>query len=223
MRIPSRLAALSLFGLAGCFGSSDEAAEAPSKEAAEAAAEAAVPPPELPSPSDSDELVPVEITWQGVGDLYKTFFQDQAALTELSRRLAPHVKAPALLTIRYDSEAFVGGIRLVVPPGGWRTPPKSGRGAVDLQSLAPVTVALATYQTSLAERYDLRVQSLFSAGVDLYRGSRLCEVSALGEPPDGRTVSPCVTVNGAEICGMPGDGGVRFADADWSKVSGCFE
>jgi len=211
--------------LAACAGT-EEAPDSPSKEAAEAAAEAASAAdatPNPPPPSDSDELVPVEIKWEGVGELYKTFFQDQAALTELSRRLAPHVKAPAMLTIRYDSEEFVGGIRLVVPPDGWRTPPQFGGGKVALQALSPVTVALATYQTSLAERYDLRLQSLFAAGVDLYRGARLCELSALGEPPDGRTVSPCVTVNGAEVCGMPGPDGVVFADSDWSTVAGCFE
>lgn len=195
----------------------------PTQAEAEAAAEAVIPAPETPPPPDSAELVPVEITWKGVGDLYKTFFQDQAALTELSRRLAPHLAPPAQLTIRYDDENFVGGIRLTVPPDGWRTPIKTGKNTVDLQALAPVTVALATYQAAIASSYDLRVQSLFSAGIDLYRGARLCEISALGEPPDGRTVSPCVRLNGAEVCGLPGDGGVVFADADWAKLSGCFD
>jgi hypothetical protein len=213
---------LALLALA-CSGAPDTAPTA-DKDAAEAAALAEQAPPAPPPPAPSDELVPVEIVWGGVGKLYKTYFQDQQALTELSGRLAPYVNAPAQLKIWYDSDDFVGGIRLIVPPGGWRTPPAAGRGAVDLQALAPVTVALATYRDAIAAKYDLRVQSLFAIGVDLIRGSTACEIEPIGEPPpDGRTVSPCPRVNGTEVCGMTGAGGVTFSGEDWAKVSPCFD
>ena len=194
------------------------------REAAEAAAVARTAPaePEPPPPPDA-ALVPISITWEGVGELHKQFFQDQAALTELSRRLAPYVVGPAQLTIRYSAEDFAGGIRLVLPPGGWVRAPRAGGGTVDLQAIAPVTTALATYRDAIAASYDLRVQSLFGVGVDLFRGPRLCELEPVGDPPpDGRTLSPCPRVNGEAICGEPGADGVHFSDRDWEKVSGCF-
>lgn len=217
--LPALLAA----SLLACGGAPEP--ELDEQQAAEAAAISQTAPAEPEAPPAADaELVPIEIKWEGVGDLYKQFFQDQPALTELSRRLAPYVEGPVQLRIHYDAEEFIGGIRVVVPPGGWVKPPSARAGVVDLQSVAPVTAALATYRDAIAASYDLRVQSLFSIGVDLFRGARLCELEPVGEPPpDGRTVSPCPVVNGEAICGTPEAGGVRFSDEAWGKVSGCFK
>jgi len=214
-------AGLLALALAAC---GERPAEGPSREEAEAAllAGAVEAPPPAP-PLEDGALVQVEVTWSGVGELYRQFFTDQEAMTALSRRLAPHVAEPAQLRIHYDSERFTGGIRMVVPPGGWVAAPTAEGGAVDLQALAPVTTALAVYRDDLASRYDLRIQSLFSIGVDLYRGPVHCAVGPAGDPPpDGRTVSPCVEVNGQEVCGMPAAGRVAFQPSDWKRLAACF-
>jgi hypothetical protein len=113
---------------------------------------------------------------------------------------------------------------MVIPPGGWVTAPAAADGRVDLQAAAPVTAALAAYRDDLASRYDLRIQSLFSIGVDLTRGPVHCVIGPTGDPPpDGRVVSPCLEVNGAPLCGLPDGDRVAFSAADWRRLSACFQ
>ncbi len=114
------------------------------------------PPPEPPTPNA--ELVAIEITWDGVGALYKAFFQDQKRITQLSKDLAPWLEEPVQLFIHYDSEDFLGQIVVRVPPDGLRIQPRfdpsSGslpEGQVMLSDLAPITTALATYRSGLSQ------------------------------------------------------------------------
>ncbi len=184
----------------------------------------------LPEPVDeavddtpvSGEPVELEITWDGIGRLYKSFFQDREAVTELAVRLGPHVVAPAQLIVRYDSEDFLGDIRLRVPPNGLKAPPSELDGVVELSELVPVLRALAVYRDTVASRFDIRVQS-FRIGIEGFRGPRHCLAVPAGQPPpDGRTVSPCVVVNGRDVCGRPEGTSTHFTSADFDAVAGCF-
>lgn len=183
----------------------------------QAPAEPAPPPP----PVEGAELVPVEIVWEGIGALYKSYFSDQKAITALSVALAPYFSETVQLTISFDSEKHLGRIRILVPPGALRTPPKAS--PADLQALSPLLVALAVYRDDLSSRYDIRIQS-FHIGLDFFRGPVHCRVSAAGEPPpDGRLVDPCVLVNGQKQCGTPGPQGVAFVGETAAQVERCLE
>ena len=178
------------------------------------------PPDEPPPTGDPVEL---EITWDGIGRLYRSFFQDREAVTELATRLGPYVKAPAQVVIRYDSENFVGDIRVRVPPGGLVAAPRETDGVVALSDLVPIMRALAVYRDTVAGRFDIRVRS-FRIGIEGFRGPRHCLAVPAGQPPpDGRTVSPCVAVNGGDVCGRPEGELTRFTTADLQKVAGCWE
>ncbi len=185
-------------------------------EAPRTAAELAEVPP-------GTEPIQVEITWDGIGALYKGFFSSQEALTQLSLRLASHVKPPAQLRISWDQEHMLGGLRLVVPPGGFVQPPTIRDGALDLDALAPISVALAGYRDAVAGRYDIRVQS-FVVGIDLYRGPAHCRVGIAGTPPpDGSELDVCLTLNGKMACGVRGPQGVRFQGKAADIVRRCFD
>jgi hypothetical protein len=189
----------------GCGGD-----EAPAPEADRARVEAemerltgAAPAPEAPPAAEGAALVPVEITWEGVGLLHQSYFSDREAMTALSVALAPQLAGPVQLFIRYDNKTFQGQIRVRVPPGGFLRPPAESGLSINLAGLAPITTALASYRRAIASRFDVRVDG-FSVGIELYRGPSICLIGVGGPPPpDGRVVSPCVQVNGVEICGEP--------------------
>lgn len=183
---------------------------------------AAGPAPEAPPAVEGAALVPVEITWEGVGPLHQSYFSDREAMTALSVALAPYLAGPVQLFIRYDNKTFLGQIRVRVPPGGLLRPPAESGGAIDLASLAPITTALASYRRAIAARFDVRVDG-FAVGIELYRGPASCVVSVGGPPPpDGRVVSPCVSVNGVDHCGAPSGVGVTFPAESLTKVADCF-
>lgn len=196
----------------------------PSKEEALALVESApAAPPPPPAPEPSDALVPIEITWEGVGPYYQGLFQDQAKLTALSEGLAPWLNGPVQLFIRYDSENFIGHILVRVPPDALRAPVRLTEASVMLSDLSPITTALATYRNDLAGAYDVRIQS-FVVGLDFYRGPVHCRVVPAGEPPpDGTRVSPCPLINGAEVCGTASADGVRFDTDTVGKLTRCLE
>ena len=196
----------------------------PTKEEAlaalEATPEAGAPPP-VEAPEGGDELVPVEITWDGIGPLHKGYFQDREAMTRLSADLAPWLSETVQLHIRYDSDEFVGEILVRVPPEQLRRRPSVEGSWIELPALAPLPTALATYRDDLAARFDFRIAS-FHIGLDFYRGPTHCRFGAAGTPPpDGTQVSPCVLVNSEEVCGLPEAGGVRFTEKPAAQLSGC--
>lgn len=210
-----------------CTTPAEPEPEAPTREQAEAALEAldaqgpAVVTAPPPKGDATAELVPVEIVWEGIGPLYKGFFSDRDALTQLSRDLAPWLTDTVQLKVSYNSQDFVGGIRVLVPPGALVQLPRQTDGAVLLQDLAPITQALATYRDDLGGRYDVRIQS-FHIGLDFYRGPVLCRIGVAGTPPpDGTLVSPCVEINGEEVCGTPGPSGVTFGADAQAKLDTC--
>lgn len=146
---------IALLWLAACTAEVEEPPP-PSKAEAEAAmAEVVAPEPAAPPPVEAEggprEIVPIEITWKGIGPLYKNFFSTSEPLTELSYALHPHLQGPVQLEIRYDSQEFIGAIHVNVPPGGLKSEVSAAAGVVDLQALAPVTHALARYRDEVSK------------------------------------------------------------------------
>ena len=193
----------------------------PTRQEALAALEVQPAPAPIEAPEAPEELVPVEITWDGIGPLHKGYFQDREAMTQLSGDLAPWLSETVQLHIRYDSEEFIGDIVIRIPPGELRTLPAVEGGRVELAPLAPLTTALGTYRDALAARFDLRIAS-FRIGLETYRGPTHCRFGAAGtHPPDGTVVSPCVLINGIEHCGLPEAGGVRFDTTPADQLEVC--
>ena len=172
---------------------------------------------------EGTEPIQIELIWNGIGPLYKGFFTEQVPLTELSKRLAPHVAPPAQLHISWDQDAMLGGIRLEVPPGGFRTEPTVTEGVLSVSQLTPITVALAAYRDAIAGRFDIRIQS-FVVGLDRTRGPAQCRIGITGTPPpDGANLDPCLLLNGRSVCGTEGPAGLRFTGDALKIVRRCFE
>ena len=221
--------------LAAC-DSEPDAPEGSEAYAAEAAAEAlleqAPVPPPSPSPSaeaEADEgaqiaeLAQVVLVWEGISGLYKGFFSDRDAVTELAEGLGPWLESPVDVTIRYNAEDSVGDILVKLRPGQLRQPVSVDGDTIDLQGLAPVTVALAAYRSSIASRFDFRVES-FRVSLESYRGARVCQLTLAGAPPpDGRLISPCVQINGQGICGQPTQEGVVFPSQSAADLAVCLD
>lgn len=222
----SVLPLVGLLGALGCTPAPPPEPLGPSAEEANAAAEAllqAEPVVTSPAPKgvEGAELVPIEIVWEGIGALHKSYFSDQEAVTALSVALAPYIQGTVQLKISFNQQEHLGKIRIQLPPDALIQAVPAN--PAQLQQLAPITTALAVYRDHVANRFDLRVQS-FHIGLDFFRGPVHCGVQVGGDrPPDGRLVSPCVLVNGQEICGQPSAAGVRFAEPAAGKIARCLE
>jgi len=154
--------------------------------------------------------VGVEIAFVGVAPLHQGFFADADARAQLGRELAGRVADPARLVVAYDAVELRGAIQLDLHAGSLRTPVRRSESHLQLADLAPLTMALATYRSSLAARYDYRIQN-FSVRLFAIDGTTSCQLGITGgNPPDGRTLSPCVHINGVERCGTPDGQGVSF-------------
>lgn len=231
-----------------CDGDDEPAPSALSAQEAEAAAEAlleqqqqaptpvppspSAPPPEAAAAPDGgvvagavevEKLAQVVLIWEGIGNLYKNFFSDQDAVTSLAAGLGPHLADPVDVTVRYNAEDSVGDILIKLRPGQLTEPITATGDTIQLQGLAPVTTALATYRSTIASRFDFRVES-FRVSLESYRGARVCQLTLAGKPPpDGRLISPCVTVNGQKQCGQPTEAGVTFSAAVASDIRACLD
>ena len=211
--------------------------EAPTPEqqrrAAEAAAEAAAAEQPAPTtegsagsagpPEIAADPVQVVLVWEGIGALHKGFFSDQESVTGLATDFAGHLKAPVDVTIRYESEEMIGSISLRLAPDALVGEIKTTGNEIPLQALTPITVALASYRSDVAARFDFRVES-FAVGVESYRGHRICAFSLAGSPPpDGRLISPCVEINGQQHCGEVTAGGVTFSAEAVDHIRACLD
>lgn len=238
---PSRLAlAAGVLG-AGVLACSDGPPETPEPEpalsAAEAVAQAEAAQQEQVSASGEErsagpaELAPVPgadpveivLVWQGIGNLHRSWFSSGAAVELLSKGFAGHVAGPANVYVRHDAQEYLGSIRLQLRPDTLRVEVPVEGEVVDLAALAPITVALARYRSHVGGNYDLRVES-FHVGIESFRGPHSCIFGVAGEPPpDGSLVSPCVQLDGAEVCGTTVAGGVRFEAAAVKKIRRCLD
>lgn len=167
--------------------------------------------------------VAVVLVWQGVGNLHKGFFSDPRLTTGLSADLAGTLQPPANVYVRYDSKEFVGSVRVQLLPGTLRLPVRSSGDNVQLSDLAPITRALSSYRSAVANAYDVRVDS-FAVGIESFRGTHACIFGVAGTPPpDGSVVSPCVQVDGVQRCGQPGAEGVRFEPDVARIIQSCLD
>jgi hypothetical protein len=198
---------------------------------AEAAAVALLeqaPAPSLSAPASAEgaqiaELAQVVLVWEGISGLYKGFFSDTDAVTELAEGLGPWLESPVDVTIRYNAEDSVGDILIKLRPGQLRQPVLVDGDTIDLQGLTPITSALATYRSSIASRFDFRVES-FRVSLESYRGARVCQLMLAGAPPpDGRLISPCVLINGEGVCGQPTQAGVIFPTPSAVALAACLD
>ena len=224
------------FLLAAC---TPEPTVAEERAAAEAVAEALVAPdagmnvpvtgsePVVSDSVVSDPVVsdPVEVVlvWEGISALHKGFFTDLELYSELTSDLTGHITSPVDLYIRYDSEEMIGDIRLRLAPDALPQDPSTAGDRIDLQALAPITTALASYRSNVAARFDFRVES-FRVGIESYRGHRICSFSLAGKPPpDGRLISPCVEINGQQECGAAAPGGVVYSPEAAAHIKACLD
>lgn len=203
--------------LVACTGSPVEEVPEPSpaeavaraEELAEAPAPVAAPTPvEAAGDAAPPELV---FVWHGIGPLYQSFFTHDDVVKQLQADLRGWVRGPANVHVYYNEQTFVGDIRIQILPNTLlRRIPIEGA-AVGLSGLAPLTTALARYRDAVSGRFDVRVAS-FKVAVESVQGPRHCVFGVVGRPPpDGRTISPCVTLNGQQRCGeAQADGSVRF-------------
>ena len=163
------------------------------------------------------------LVWEGIGPLHKSFFSDAEATQALAADLGPWLRETVDVTIRYNSEDMVGDILIKLAPDQLRRPPAASGERIQLQDLAPITKALAAYRSTVAGRFDYRVES-FRVRLESYRGARVCQFLLAGAPPpDGSLISPCVSVNGQKQCGEPSEAGVLFSAAVAADVRACLD
>ena len=159
----------------------------------------------------------------GVAPLHRSFFSDPTAVDQLGRALAGRIADPARITVAFDSEQHLGTIQLQLEPNGVHVPIQHEGDTVRLSDLAPITVALAEYRSDLAARLDFRLES-FRVRLLSVRGLTSCVFDITGQaPPDGRTLSPCVTIDADQRCGQPTDDGVRFEAPVARAVTTCLD
>lgn len=227
---------LLLAGLLACSEKPDEEPPAAELSAAEAVAQAEAAQEQQAAATGGSEVAapevaplpgadPVEIVlvWQGIGNLHRSWFSSSAAVELLSKGFGGRVAGPANVYVRHDNEEYVGSIRLQLRPDTLLVEVPVAGEVVDLSALAPITVALARYRSHIGGNYDLRVES-FHVGIESFRGPHSCIFGVAGEPPpDGRLVSPCVQLDGAEVCGTTVAGGVRFEPAAVKQIRRCLD
>lgn len=174
-------------------------------------------------PPSTGESVQVVVVWQGISPLHKTFFLDDAAVEQLGRDLAGHVKAPANVYISFDSKWHIGRILLRLLPGTGVGLEPGDANELNLGVISPVLQGLARYRSRIAARYDTRVES-FHVGIDSFRGPNHCRFSAAGpQPPDGTVVDGCVQLNGVDQCGVSLDAGIRFDSETAEAIRACLK
>jgi len=167
------------------------------------------------------DVPPLVLVWTGIAELHKSFFRTSELVTRLAVELQAQVVPPASVHIRFDNGWHKGWLQLQLRPGTLRRPIGGEATLIPLQELAPITTALATYRSSVAGRYDMRVES-FHVGIESDRGPVRCVFGVGGlPPPDGRTVSSCVEINSQEHCGTEEPGGVRFSPEIAEKIRAC--
>ena len=180
-------------------------------------------PAALVAPIPGAEPVEIVLIWQGIGNLHRSWFSSTGATRYLTEGFAGRVVGPANVYVRHDNEKYIGSIRLQLRPDTLKLPVAVEGDVVSLSALAPLTVALASYRSHVSGNYDLRVQS-FSVGIESIRGAHSCIFGLAGQPPpDGSLISPCVQIDGAEVCGVTEPGGVRFPAEAVKTLKTCLD
>lgn len=179
------------------------------------------PPQPVMAPPKVGAAAEVVLVWEGISPLHQSFFADPSSVRQLSQDLGPWITDTANVYVRFDSGRHIGRIELRLLPGqGTNLSGGEGR-QVDLYRLSPVMQALARYRSSVAARFDTRVQA-FKIGVEAFRGSQHCRFGTAGQPPpDGTVLDLCIQINGQARCGDAVPGGVEFDDETSGIIRDC--
>lgn len=179
----------------------------------------AVPPPR-PDSNGEAELV---IQYEGVGPLYKGFFNDAAAGQALALAAQRCVGDTTYLYVSYDSTTRTGRLTLRVEPDVASCRPVETEAGWQTSPTFPLSRALAQYRDTLASTYDLRIAA-FHVQVAVRSTRSMCTLRAEGtHPPDGNGFGACVLHGMEERCGVVGEGGLlAFEAADMAALRSCF-
>lgn len=177
-------------------------------------------------PAPSGGPVPIELQFEGVGDLHQRYFGDTEIVTPLATALGDCMKGRAVVRVSYDQERRIGRIRIYTDRDSLTCVPSRVGEGVDLRPLEPIGRALAAYRDTVAGRFDYRVAS-FKIDLEALHGTQLCRLQLGGQfPPDGSTWSACAVLGGEQVCAGDADDGVRqlvFPDAARNRyLLGCF-
>ena len=144
--------------------------------------------------------MPLVVAYDGVGHLHQGFFNTEKLVTAVAKGLGGCVSGTAEVVVKYDDETRIGSIVLHTVGDQLRCAPVRQGESYDLKPLIPVARTLASYRDGVSNGFDLRIGS-FRTGIRVLHGSQVCEVWTGGQfPPDGSTFSPCVHLQGHEVC-----------------------
>lgn len=147
------------------------------------------------------DAVDIGLGFVGVSSLYQGYFSTEEWVAALGRDLGACFDGYVEISISYDNEHHIGRILVTTTSGELRCAPRPGAGGVETTGMQPIGRALAKYRDTVANARDLRVGS-FRIGVRILHGTAMCDLYWGGQfPPDGTTMSPCITLQGHEVCG----------------------
>jgi hypothetical protein len=148
----------------------------------------------------STQAIRVTPEWTSISKIYRGFFSDPEALTQLGSDLGVCLSQGVSLLIAYDTPKRQGRLTLSIPSRALTCMPRLTARAFDLSTLTPVSRALAQYRNRLSEKYDIRIAS-FETSVLLLGTGGACQFVPMGDyPPSGRVFGPCIGVGGT-LCG----------------------
>ena len=162
-----------------------------------------IPPPEpIVSLGELGATQAIRVTpeWSSISSLYRGFFSDPEALTQLGSELGACISQGVSLLVAYDTVKRQGRMTLTVPSRALSCKPRLTERAFDLSPLTPVSRALAAYRDELSDKYDIRIAS-FQASVLLLGAGGTCQFVPMGDhPPSGDIFGSCIGVGGTH-CG----------------------
>jgi hypothetical protein len=169
--------------------------------------------------------VPVVVAFRGVGNLHKGYFRTPELVDGLARGLAGCVDGSAEVLVAWDAEKNLGTILLHTVGTQLACRPSPTADGFDTRPLQRIGEALAAYRDGVSSQFDLRIAA-FRTGVRVLRGPQVCDLWYGGQfPPDGSTMSPCMHLQGHEVCTGPRHDGVTelVVDAEQRKaLTACF-
>ena len=194
--------------------------EAPEVGVSSVAAKPAPVQPQV-TPPQVGSAAEVVLVWEGISPLHQSFFADPASVQQLSQDLGPWLTDTANVYVRFDSGRHIGRIELRLLPGQGVGLSGGDGNRVELYKISPLMQALARYRSSVAARFDTRVQA-FRVGIEAFRGSQHCRFGVAGKPPpDGTVLDLCVRVNGEVRCGDAFDGYVEYDPKTAETLRSC--
>lgn len=180
--------------------------------------------PSVVEPAAAPRLTVVEVAgaqlrFSGVGALHRKFFADPTLVADLPAAVAGCVAGPVVLSVRWSDAEMAGSVQVEVDGGALRCAARADGGVLDVTPLAPVLAAVAGWRDRVAAGRDLRVAA-FRAGIVVRRGDGEVALWGAGRGDTaGRSVEPCLDLDGAPVCAMDGASGLRPSFAEPAVAS----